>query len=167
MLKSLGNERNRQLLRSLFSDPLLLKDKQPCPVLPFLVLFDFLVFFPSEELNSFVFLNPSSLLFQGFSGSARIKNPCLFAVFFLGFSGCRKGGVWFGGACRHTKTAKTVKTAETAKTVKRSTGAACCHSCFSRANVCYHCGWQEPTRTAKTVETAKTVKCYTPPLFSI
>ena len=32
-------------------------------------------------------------------------------------SGCRKGGVWSRGVCRHTKTAKTVKTAKTIKTV--------------------------------------------------
>ena len=77
-------------------------------------------------------------------------------------SECRKGGVWSGGVCRHTKTARTVRTA---KTVNGLEG--CVTMPFSLALLSAsiaggknrHKFWP---RTVKTVKTAKTVKRSTP-----
>ena len=42
------------------------------------------------------------------------------------------------GVCRHTKTVKTAKQSKPSKV--------CCHACFSRAVVCCHWRWEEPTK---------------------
>ena len=67
----------------------------------------------------------------------------------------QRGGVVWGGVSPH-------QNRQNRQNRQWSRGA-CWQTCFSRANVCCHCGWQETTRTAKPVKTAKTVKRYTPP----
>ena len=49
------------------------------PVLPFLVFFEFLVFFPCEEF--LVFLSVFPFFSRDFRGSVGIKNPCFLGGF--------------------------------------------------------------------------------------
>ena len=93
---------------------------------------------------------------------------CLCAFFFPEIQDAAKGGVVWRGVCRHTKTAKNRQNHQNRQHHQWSRWV-CCQACFSRANVCCHCGWQETAQTAKTVKTAKTVNAthpldHTPPL---
>ena len=69
-----------------------------------------------------------------------------------------KGGYGLGG-CVATPGAKLTKASNPSKP---SSG--CCYTCFSRAVVSCHWGWEE---AATTVKTTKTVKRYTHPLDHI
>ena len=89
---------------------------------------------------------------------AKISAQILGAFF---FKMPQRGGVVWGGVSPH-QNRQNRQNRQSRQNRQRSRGA-CCQSCFSRANVCCHCGWQETAKTAKTVKTAKTAKRYTPP----
>ena len=61
----------------------------PYPVLPFLVFWEFLVFFPCEDF--LVFLSDFAFFSRDFRGSVGIKNPCFLIVFLAFFQKNKEG----------------------------------------------------------------------------
>ena len=73
----------------------------PCPVLPFLVFLEFLVFFPCEEF--LVFSSVFPFFSRDFRGSVGIKNPCFFGGFPCLFPKKKQGKEGQGEVCPHKR----------------------------------------------------------------
>ena len=67
-----------------------------CPVLPFLVFLEFLVFFCLARISLF-FLSVFPFVSRDFRSSAGIKNPCFFVVFLAVFPKKKQGKEGQGG----------------------------------------------------------------------